>query len=67
MDKQYHQLSLAMEKEGVDAEYILGWQGGYLGHPQREEQRQTKAYEAGYQDGRDKNTEGYKSWLERKS
>ena len=63
MDKQYHQTTLAMEKEGVDGEYIIGWQGGYLCHPKREEQRQTEAYEAGYKDGRDKNTAGYQKWI----
>lgn len=67
MDRDYHRISLEMEKEGADADYIVGWQGGYLCHPKREEQRQTKAYEAGYQDGRDKNAENYKNWVKPES
>ena len=45
-------------------EYILGWQGGFLGHPQREEQRLTEAYEAGYADGSEKSTENFDNWVE---
>jgi hypothetical protein len=62
MDKTYRETTTKMEQAGVDPEYILGWQGGYLGHPEREEQRVTEAYEAGYEDGKEKNTDNFGSW-----
>jgi len=37
--------------------------GGYLVNPEREEQRVTDAYEAGYADGVEHNMDGYKSWV----
>lgn len=52
-----------MEKAGVDAEYLQGWQGGYLVNPEREEQRLTEAYEAGYADGVEHKMDGYSSWV----
>ena len=64
MSKSYYQATMEMENKGVDSEYIIGWQGGYLGHPKREEQRQTKAWQAGYQDGLDKKTDGYQDWIQ---
>ena len=55
---------MQMEQMKVQAEYLLGWQGGYLGHPQREEQRLNEAYEAGYEDGQSKSTENFSNWVE---
>ena len=55
MDQAYRDATTKMEEMGVQLEYILGWQGGYLGHPEREEQRVTDAYSAGYEDGQAKN------------
>jgi hypothetical protein len=52
-----------MEQLGVDPEYILGWQGGYLGHPEREEQRVTDAYNAGFEDGQARNSENFANWV----
>ena len=52
-----------MEEMKVDSEYVLGWQGGYLGHPMREEQRLSEAYEAGYEDGSEKSTENLGKWV----
>ena len=46
----------------VQDEYILGWQGGYLGHPEREETRTTDAYDAGYEDGKEKNLSNLGNW-----
>ena len=43
-------------------EYILGWQGGFLGHPPREETRTTEAYDAGYEDGQEKNLANIGDW-----
>lgn len=63
MNQAYYDAVVAMENAGVDSEYIQGWQGGYLLNPEREEQRVTEAYEAGYEDGKEKNTEGYKDWV----
>ena len=51
MNQAYRDATTQMEEMKVQPEYILGWQGGFLGHPQREEQRLTEAYEAGYEDG----------------
>ncbi len=63
MDQAYRDAITEMENKKVQEEYILGWQGGYLGHPQREEQRLTDAYEAGYEDGSAKTTENFDNWL----
>lgn len=63
MDKTYYETSKKMEEAGVDPEYILGWQSGYLHHPKREEQRITEAWEAGYKDGYEGKTDGYEAWI----
>jgi len=51
-----------MEDAGVDPEYIVGWEGGYVLNPPREEQRVTDAYEAGYEDGKEKNADNFSKW-----
>jgi len=63
MNKEYYDTVVAMEKAGVDAEYLQGWQGGYLMNPEREEQRLTEAYQAGFADGTEKDLNAYKEWL----
>ena len=63
MDQTYRDTITEMESKSVDPEYILGWQGGYLGHPEREEQRVTDAYAAGYEDGTGKTTDKMASWV----
>ncbi len=63
MNEEYRQTTIEMEQKGVNEDYIIGWQTGYLGHPKREEQRVTEAYEAGYEDGRAKKTDGYGKWV----
>jgi hypothetical protein len=65
MDKTYRDATTQMEEMNVQPEYILGWQGGYLGHPMREEQRLTEAYEAGYADGGDRNTDNFADWVQK--
>ena len=35
MNQQYYDGTVKLEKMGVDPDYILGWQGGFLGNPQR--------------------------------
>ncbi len=64
MNQDYRDAVTLMEEKNVQKEYILGWQGGFLGHPQREEQRLTEAYEAGYNDGSAKSTENFDNWIE---
>lgn len=63
MDQAYRDATTQMEQMNVQHEYILGWQGGYLGHPLREEQRLTEAYEAGHADGSEKNIENFSNWI----
>lgn len=60
--KTYHDHVDAMEKAGVDPEYVQGWQGGFLINPKREEQRVTEAYEAGFDDGTARNMDNYKKF-----
>lgn len=62
MDQAYRDATTKMEEMGVQEDYIIGWQGGYLGHPEREEQNVTEAYEAGYADGQEKNTDNFANW-----
>jgi hypothetical protein len=61
----YYEAVDKMEKMGVEDEYIQGWEAGYLGMPQREEQRLTEAYEAGYSDGKAKNTGNFGNWVKK--
>ena len=60
--KIYHDHVDAMEKAGVDPEYIQGWQGGFLINPIREEQRVNEAYSAGFDDGTERNMDNYKNF-----
>lgn len=64
MNQAYRDAITEMENKGVQSEYILGWQGGYLGHPMREEQRLNEAYEAGYEDGSAKTVDNFANWIE---
>ena len=64
MNQSYRDATTRMEELKVNPEYIIGWQGGFLEHPKREEQRLTEAYEAGYEDGGEKSTENFASWVE---
>jgi hypothetical protein len=51
MDQTYYKTVTELEKMSVNRDYVVGWMGGYLQNPPREEQRVTEAYEAGYADG----------------
>ncbi len=62
MNQNYRDAITAMEDAGVNEDYIIGWQGGFLGHPEREEQRVTDAYAAGFEDGGEKNADNFSSW-----
>ena len=63
MNQAYRDAITKMEEMNVQQEYLLGWQGGFLGHPLREEQRITEAYQAGYDDGREKSTDNFADWV----
>ena len=54
-----------MYDAGVNSAYYHGWASGALGNPPLEEQRVTDGYTAGYEHGKEGNTEGYKDWLEK--
>ncbi len=62
MNQEYYDTVVKMEAAGTDPEYVQGWQGGYLVNPEREEQRLTEAYEAGYEDGKEHKLDGYSNW-----
>jgi len=62
MDQAYYDFTVKMEEAGVNPEYIMGWQGGYICNPIREEQRVNEAYEAGHEDGSEKNMDNFANW-----
>jgi len=62
MDNGYYTTVDHLEKLGTNKDYIQGWVGGYLGNPEREEQRVTDAYKAGYEDGQDGVTDKAQNW-----
>ena len=62
MDQAYRDATTKMEEMGVQEQYIIGWQGGYLGHPEREEQQVNDAYSAGYEDGAEKSEDNFANW-----
>ena len=62
MDKTYYDFTTKMEQADVNDDYIQGWQMGYLDMPEREEQRVNEAWEAGLEDGKNKNMENYTNW-----
>jgi hypothetical protein len=64
MNQSYRDAITKMEEMNVNPEYILGWQGGYLGHPKREEQRVNEAYDAGFEDGEEKSTDNFGNWTD---
>ena len=63
MDNFYYEQIDKLEKMKVDRDYILGWIGGYLNNPPREEQRITDAYSAGYTDGETKQLTQAGDWV----
>lgn len=63
MSNVYYDAVTKMEQMGVDDDYIQGWQGGFMLNPEREEQRLTEAYEAGYADGQERNTDNFGDWV----
>ena len=65
MNDTYYKTIGAMEKKGVDKEYINGWACGFLHNPKREEQRLNEAYEAGYTDGAAGKTDGFSGWAKK--
>lgn len=63
MNNVYYQTIDKMEQANVSREYVVGWASGFLNNPKREEQRLNEAYEAGYTDGGEKNTENFNNWV----
>lgn len=63
MNQSYHDATTKMEQANTDPSYVLGWQSGYMGMPQLEEQRINDAYSAGYEDGKAKNDSNFSSWV----
>jgi hypothetical protein len=62
MNKDYYDATVKMEAAGTNDEFILGWQCGYLCNPEREEQRITEAYEAGYEAAKEGDANAYTKW-----
>ncbi|HEB87926.1 MAG TPA: hypothetical protein ENI68_13055 [Gammaproteobacteria bacterium] len=62
MNQTYYNAVSKMEEMGVDAEYIQGWQGGFVHNPEREEQRVNEAYSAGFEDGQSQTTDNFGKW-----
>lgn len=65
MDKAYYDAVTEMEKMNVNREYVLGWMGGYLQNPMREEQRVNEAYEAGHADGAKRSKANFAQWVKK--
>ncbi|MGA0342976.1 MAG: Alvin_2107 family globule sulfur oxidation protein [Arenicellales bacterium] len=63
MDSIYYETVDKLEKMGVDPDYVQGWVGGFLGNPEREEQRVTPAYSAGYEDGQNQVTDSASNYM----
>ena len=59
---EYYDAISKVEEAGVNADYISGWQSGYWVNPEREEQRVTEAFEAGYAKGKEKDASGFEEW-----
>jgi hypothetical protein len=57
MNQEYFDKVTELEKMNASQQYVLGWQEGYQGAPEVEEQRLTDSYNAGYEDGRNNNFE----------
>jgi len=63
MNLEYYNAVVAMEKAGADADFVEGWQSGYLLNQAREEQRLNEAYEAGFAAGTEHDMDAYKEWV----
>ena len=59
---QYYETIASLEKQNTAPDYILGWASGFLGNPKLEEQRITDPYQAGYEDGVNRNTATAENW-----
>ena len=63
MNSVYYETIDKMEKAKVARDYLVGWASGFLHNPKIEEQRANAAYDAGYEDGTSKKTDGYTAWV----
>ena len=62
MTNTYYETISKLEQQNIARDYILGWASGYLGNPKIEEQRITESWEAGYEDGKEQNTDNAENW-----
>ena len=62
MNNDYYDAVTKMENAKTNVDYVEGWQSGYICNPMREEQRLNDAYEAGYEDGKEKNSDNFSKW-----
>jgi len=62
MNEYYYKTITGLEQDKVSRQYITGWASGFLGNPEVEEQRLTDAWRAGYDDGKEKNTDHSSDW-----
>ena len=63
MNQEYYDTLTKLEEMGVDKDYFQGWAGGFMTNPEREEQRVNDAYEAGYEDGQNHNTDSAEKFV----
>lgn len=62
MTNTYYETISKLEQQNIARDYILGWASGFLGNPKIEEQRITESWEAGYEDGKEKNIDNASNW-----
>lgn len=62
MPNQYYDTISDLQKQNIAPDYIVGWASGFLGNPKVEEQRITESYQAGYDDGKNRNIDNAKNW-----
>lgn len=63
MNNTYYDAVTKMDTMNINPDYKQGWIGGYLHNPEREEQRVTEAYSAGYEDGQNQDLSQLESWI----
>ncbi len=62
-EMSYYDAVCRMIELNVDPEYMEGWMGGYLRNPRREEGEITQEYSTGFEDGLERDTRHFCSWV----
>ena len=62
MTNTYYDTITQLEQKNTSRNYVTGWASGFLGNPKIEEQRITDDWEAGYEDGKARNTDNAAKW-----